>query len=377
VRAEWRSDEGAGHEVARRASQLELVIPHGAQSRVWAGLERRRGRLSLRLALPLFLAGAATAALLLLMLQPRGPEPAVVLLSDGTQRLVRAGEPLPRSPRLALVDLHAAGRAVAGVDTRARLDRFDANDVALSIDAGSLLLHVNPRQSAAPFVVRTPGFTARVVGTVLRVTVDAAGRSAIAVGHGAVEVRPTDGAPLMVRAGERWPADAPQAPSAAELALLGLADLEGTDAASFGVSETPKPAATHTFADETRAESALYQDGWQKLQAGDRRGALGLWREQRRRFPRGLLYSEAHASIIDALVALHADGEARAEVDAYLRQNPYGLRTPEMHFVRGTLYYAADHNCRRAAAELDLALARPAEPWAHRARAARAACHHR
>jgi hypothetical protein len=45
-----------------------------------------------------------------------------------------------------------------------------------------------------------------------------------------------------------------------------------------------------------------------------------------------------------------------------------------MHFVRGTLLYAADHDCRRAAAEFDRALSRPAEPWAERARAARAAC---
>jgi hypothetical protein len=375
VKTEWRSDEGAGYEVARRAAQLELVIPRGAQARVWANLERRRGPLSLKLALPMFLLGAATAAVALLLLLPRGPEPAVVLLSDGTQRSVRAGEPLPLSPQLALVDLHAAGRAVAGPGTRARLDRFDANDVALSVDAGSLLLHVNPRQGVAPFLVRTPDFTARVVGTVLRVAVDAAGHSTIAVGHGAVEVRPTDGgAPLMVRSGERWPVRRPQTPSGAELALLGPADLEGTNAASFGVTEVEKPAVAHTLLDEARAESALYEDGWQKLRAGDRRAALGLWREQRRRFPRGLLYSEAHASIIDSLVALHADAEARAEVDAYLRQNPYGLRSPEMHFVRGTLYYAADHNCRRAAAELDLALARPAEPWAHRARAARAAC---
>jgi hypothetical protein len=90
-----------------------------------------------------------------------------------------------------------------------------------------------------------------------------------------------------------------------------------------------------------------------------------------------VLGREARASIIDALVLLHDDAQARAEVDAYLRESPRGLRAPEMHFVRGTLLYASDHGCRRAAAELDLALQHPAEPWAERARAARAACRRR
>jgi hypothetical protein len=45
-----------------------------------------------------------------------------------------------------------------------------------------------------------------------------------------------------------------------------------------------------------------------------------------------------------------------------------------MHFVRATLLAADDGSCRRAAHELQLALAHPAAPWASRARAARAHC---
>jgi hypothetical protein len=107
---------------------------------------------------------------------------------------------------------------------------------------------------------------------------------------------------------------------------------------------------------------------------GDAAFALGIWERQRQRFPHGLLHDEAHTSIIDALVALGRSRAAAGEIADYLRAQPRGLRSAEMHFVLGTLLMAEDHGCRRAARELDEALAHPAAPWAERARAARAAC---
>jgi len=235
----------------------------------------------------------------------------------------------------------------------ARLDRLDSGGVELSLTRGSLLVHVLPRAHGEVFVVRAPGFQVRVVGTVFRVAVGPGG-SSLTVGHGTVELTRPGAAPLLVHAGERWPAGAADAPSAAELALMGPADLEG---ASFSPSE-----------------SELYAAGLKRLRARDLRGALAAFREERARFPEGLLKREAQASIIDALMLLGEDAQARAEVDAYLREAPDGLRAAEMHFVRGTLLAAADHGCRRAVPEFDRALSRPAEPWAEKARAARAAC---
>jgi hypothetical protein len=102
--------------------------------------------------------------------------------------------------------------------------------------------------------------------------------------------------------------------------------------------------------------------------------ALGIWERQRSRFPHGVLHDEAQTSIIDALVALHRTRAAESEIADYLRVHPNGLRSAEMHFVRGTLLHHEDRSCRRAAHELDLALAHPAAPWAQSARVARADC---
>jgi hypothetical protein len=255
-------------------------------------------------------------------------------------------------------------------------------------------MHVTPRAERAPFVVATAKFSAKVVGTVLRVAVHADGSASLAVGHGAVEVTPTGGAPVMVRSGERWPRSAADAPSSGELERLGATDLEGVTAASFAPPPSAPAASTEPCApglgaderlrctlelgdeaDPLRAESALYQAGWiawRDLHNPSR--ALAIWERQRDRFPSGVLRREVHASIIDVLVSLRHSVRARREIDDYLRADPNGLRSAEMHFVRGTLLREADRSCRRAAHEFELALKRPAEPWANRARVARASC---
>jgi hypothetical protein len=338
--------ESAG-ELVRRAAQIEVVVPPGAQARVWRSVEKKRARAAWRLALPMFALGAATAALVLFSMQPAKP--------TASREAPKMVGPLPLAGEPSLVQLGSAARLVTGANTVARVDRFDAGGVELSLKTGSVLLHVQPRRPGEAFIVRAPDFEARVVGTVFRVAAGPRG-SSLVVGHGTVElIRPGSG-PQLIHSGERWPANAADAPSAAELELMGTGELEG---ARF---------------DAEPSEPQLYAAGLQKLRARDLHGALALWHKQRARFPGGVLARDAQASIIDALVALHEDAQARAEVDAYLREAPDGLRAAEMHFVRGTLLYAADHDCRRAAAELERALQRPAEPWATRARAALAAC---
>jgi hypothetical protein len=329
------------------------------------------------------------------------PSTALVTASGGTSIEVPAGYDLPSLAEPALIELPRVARIVSGAGTQARLDRFDGKDVAITLRAGSLLAHVSPRPKRAPFEIHTANFTARVVGTVLRVTARPDGTSSILVGHGAVEVLPKSGAPVIVRSGERWPKESIDTPSADELSRLGAADLEGATGVDFAPRPTqpPAPSAPQTAApqdckplhgeagvdcwlkladargDAVRAESALYQAGWIRMhELHDAAFALGIWERQRTRYPHGVLREEVQTSIIDALMALDRTRAAEAETADYLRAYPHGMRAAEMHFVRATLLRDTDRDCRRARRELDLALQHPAAPWAERARAARVSC---
>lgn len=388
MNGDWESS--TAREITRRAARMSASPTAGARARVWQALEARRSRerdkpARRRIGWTMFAAGAACAAAIALALVPRGAP---------TELTIQA------SAEAATIDLAGDGRVVAGPGTLAHLDRRDGV-VTLTVERGSLLAHVKPRKADAPFLIETPAYRARVVGTVLRVVAHEDASASIAVGHGAVEVTPRGGSPRLVRAGERWPATSTDAPSADEIARMGAADLEGAGVASFGAApavqepaaaaKAPPPscdklhgeaaridcwlAVADSTADPVRAESALYQAGWIRMhELHDPAFALGIWERQRSRFPRGVLHDEAQTSIIDALVALHRTRAAEAEIADYLRAHPTGLRSAEMHFVRATIERNQDHGCRRAARELDLALLHPAAPWAAHARAARAAC---
>jgi hypothetical protein len=384
VKVAW--EDSTAREITKRAARVTAQPPAGARARVWQSLEARRSRerdkpARRRIAWAMFAAGATCAAAIAFMMVPHN----------------RTDLTISASAEAATIDLAGDGRVVAGPGTLARLERRDGA-VTLTVERGSLLAHVKPREAGAPFVIETPAFRARVVGTVLRVVARNDASASIAVGHGAVEVTPRGGTPRLIHAGEHWPADSSDAPSSDEIARMGASDLEGAGVGSFGAPPLPPPAAPAATAkptcdrlhgetaiacwlgiadqaDPLSAESALYQAGWIRMhELRDPAFALGIWERQRSRFPRGLLRDEAQTSIIDALVALHRTRAAEVEIADYLRAHPTGLRSAEMHFVRGTLARSEDGGCRRAAHEFDLALAHPAAPWAARARAARAGC---
>jgi hypothetical protein len=385
VKTAW--EDSAAREITKRAARMNANPPHGARARVWERLTEQRTRehdkpARRRIGWAMFVAGATCAAAIAFFAVPRTRSNDMTIQS---------------SAEAATLDLLGDGRVVAGPNTLARVSRVD-NTVTLTVERGSLLAHVKPRANGAPFIIETPAFRARVVGTVLRVVTHDDASASIAVGHGAVEVTPRGGSPRLVRAGERWPATSADAPTADEITRLGAGDLEGAGLASFGAAPVvakpaaPAPAtpacdtmhgedaidcwlAVADSADPLRAESALYQAGWIRMhELRDPAFALGIWERQRSRFPRGVLHDEAQTSIIDALVALHRTRAAEAEIADYLRAHPNGLRSAEMHYVRGTLLNNQDRSCRRAAHELDLALAHPAAPWAANARHARNAC---
>jgi hypothetical protein len=369
--SEWGSADA--RRLVEKAAQVTAEPPPRARARVWEAIERRRAKP----ARPLwrlgatFAAGALCAGALALWLVPRGlaDSSVLVIAADGVERTVRAGERLPALTDLSLVDLHGAGRMVAGAGTFAKLERLGPKGVELALERGSMLAHVTPRSKEAPFLIRTPRFTAKVVGTVLRVAVHADGSASLAVGHGAVELQPLGGPMVLVKSGERWPQSSKDAPLAAELERLGAVDLEGVTEESF---TPPRPKLPASHLDD---ESALYEAGFRALRdQRDARAALDIWQLERSRYPHGVLARDVHASIIDALVALRRSPEALREIDGYLRAEPDGLRAPELHFVRGTLYRELDHGCRRARAEFERALGRPAEPWAQKARTSLRAC---
>ncbi len=377
--------------LVEQARRVEHVVPPFAGARVWQAVRRRRTSDGRGRAWRMFFAGAGCAAVLalaLLVVRARPEKPFATQLADGTQVVLRAGEALRPTRTLSLVEMNAVARLVTGSGARAVLDRDNGGSVQIRLEQGTVLAHVLPRPARAPFFITTPRFTARVVGTVLRVVVAADGASSIAVGHGTVEVTPTGGAPVLVHSGERWPATTIAALAPGELELLG-SDIEGVTAGSFA-PPAQAPSATRCLgtpdemircyvalaetADAVRAESALYEAGFIAWREHQGALALAIWERQRTRYPHGLLHVEAQTSVIDALVAAHRSREAKSEIERLLANEPGALRAAEMHFVLGTLYHELDGDCRRAAPELAVALRHGDAPWATRARAASAAC---
>jgi hypothetical protein len=369
--------------------------PVGVRTRAWSGIEERRRRgawasPSLRVALALAGAGAAVV----LALVARAPSPAASLA--GTRFDGGAAR---------RIDVHGAAQVALEDGTRGAVAQDDRRGIALAVERGSVLADVEHRPAGAPFLVRTPAQTVRVVGTVFWVDVDDAGRTTVLVGRGAVEVLGGDGSVIArVAAGERWPARSIRQPPPQQLLLLrdridgarfappaAPAGVEETGRAPTGAGSGAAPsgecaglagaAAVSCFrqlvasGDPLRAESALYEMGWRELRdLGDARGALATWTSQRRRFPSGALRSEADRSIIQAAVKLDDRRRARREAEAWLSSHPAGIAAPEVRFLLGSVE-RADGRCGRAIADFDAALkGQPAAAWAGEARKQRAAC---
>ncbi len=207
---------------------------------------------------------------------------------------------LPRRSVLSVEDISGEAKLVLGPNTGASFQKSLGDEIDLRITEGTVLAHVLPRSSTARFLIRTPEFVARVTGTVLRVSVAADGSSAIAVGHGSVEVRSREGRRVLVSAGQCWPKSAPIGPSPEELELLGNEDREGVTPESFAPSSLDCVGnANERLACELAigergsplaAESALYAAGWIELHdLDDPERALATWNEERRRFKSGTL----------------------------------------------------------------------------------------
>jgi hypothetical protein len=82
--------------------------------------------------------------------------------------------------------------------------------------------------------------------------------------------------------------------------------------------------------------------------------ALAAFREQRSRFPRGVLAIEADLSIIELLPRLDRHAEALAESERFLKEHPGGERRGEIHLLRGNIYREALRDLGRAEREYAL-----------------------
>jgi len=354
-------------ELLELARRHEIEPPANAQDRVWRAMRRKTASSARRSPLLAFGSLAVACALVAAVLVVRRPHG------------LRAGDVLAQGA----VQLPGDAELVVGVGTRATLERWDAHDVIVRVDAGTLLVHVEPRGTRGPFVVRTPRFAAKVVGTVFRVAVGSDGASSIAVAHGAVEITPDGQAPVLVQAREVWPKGAEAAPGHDELAAL-----QGGPTLAVEDFTPPRPACTGSAETRLRcelavaqsapareAENALYDAGsiaWHELH--DVKRALTLWTTQRTRFPNGALRREVQASLIDAYVTTRDLPAAESEIERYLAAEPDDLRAAELHFVLATVLRQIDGSCKRASAELELALAHPSGAWVEQARDAQRGC---
>ena len=244
----WPEGTSEAEALAREAAAgAEVDAPLGAEGRVWARLEARRGTGRRRRWLGFgALSGAAlgVAALALLVGPWRTPAAPVALapIPDGAARALSIGQ-------VARVVKSEGGRASVAAAGGAGVVPGVVPGVMIDLRSGSLLASVTHRSPGAPFIVRTPSATVRVVGTVLWVSVDGPDRTTVLVGRGAVEVTVDlagpGAAPVRVAAGERWPRESDATPDPADLALLGadaLADARFAPPAVAAAGHAPAPA---------------------------------------------------------------------------------------------------------------------------------------
>jgi hypothetical protein len=359
--------EAARH-LLEHARRVDVAVPELAEQRVWHALRRRGQRRRRGVAGVTFLAGALSALIAFVLFHHRTPPTvAQAVPASSVIPTLRVGETLPQRDDVSVVEVSGVGRLVASAHTVANLSASADGGVLLELSRGSVLAHVFPRRERPPCWVRTPRFTAKVVGTVLRVSVADDGASQIAVGHGQVSVATVDGKQLTLASGQRHPARASDVPTHEELVALGD-DAEGVTEASFAV------AAPQMTTDAVAAESALYEEGWSAWRRRDGHRALAVWKSERERFPHGLLEAEVQTSIIDVLVVLQRSQDAAVEIEDFLAKHPGSLRGTELRFVLGTLYREIDHDCRRAERQFSRALEAPGSTFAKQARHELKAC---
>ncbi len=305
-------------------------------------------------------------------------------------RLVASPSVLP----VGKVELVEEASATLSADAVAK-GRRQAGRTEIALDKGTIELHVLPRAPGHDFAVSAGGYRFMVVGTAFRVS-QSETRLELAVSEGRVAVWRGQDRLTTVEAGGHWAAPMASAASPRARATRSPAEPVST-VASRDPGRTVEPAshpplpAESPSQDRTPAtpqalaprapkpesfpapaatpprdcgglvgrhpqealgcyqqqaaqgglagEAAQYEIGrlWRDTFRDPAR-SLAAFREQRTRFPRGVLAIEADLSIIELLPRLDLHIEALAESERFLKEHPGGERRGEIHLLRGNIY---------------------------------------
>lgn len=148
---------------------------------------------------------AAAAAIVLFWLGPRGAGEPAVVVEVGAIAAPRAGQ---------LVEVPADAPAVMRMPDASRLEaaastrfvRVDRKATRWRLEDGALRAEVRARKAGETFEITTAEATVVVVGAHVVVARSAA-RTEVRVEQGLVQLTPVGGGPLMLHAGETWPAE--------------------------------------------------------------------------------------------------------------------------------------------------------------------------
>jgi hypothetical protein len=331
------------------------------------------------------------------------PAPPTPITSVPSLRLAAEPSVLPAGK----LDLIEQATVVLSADAVAR-GHSQAGHTEIALDKGSIELHVRPRAPGQDFAVSAGGYRFMVVGTAFTVSQNEArlelavseGKVAVwrgaerlttiaAGGHwaaalGSVAVARSHGSRMQVEAApattsrERIPAAAsilqpPPAPSVSPkdspvIVAPALAPMPKNvepapqPTAKIGrgcivLAGQPPQEAMGCYQQQAAqgglaGEAALYEIArlWRDA-FHDSARALAAFREQKSRFPRGVLSIEADLSIIELLPRLDRHAEALVESERYLKEHPAGERRSEIHLLRGNIYREAMRDFERAERE--------------------------
>jgi hypothetical protein len=329
---------------------------------------------------------------------PRAPQAAAIRLA-ALPSVLPAGkvELVDEASVLVSADAVASGRNQAG-------------RTEITLGKGSIELHVLPRTPGHDFAVSAGGYRFMVVGTAFTVSQDEA-RLQLLVSEGKVAVWRGSDRLTTVGAGEQWSVPlTPATPVRARAARpqthpSSTVALRDPVRAAAPALAPPRPAASAPAASTPVAPPALetapkaepvpqpalavrrdcgalagqlpqeamgcYQQ--QAAQGGlageaaqyeiarlwrdtfhDPARALAAFREQRSRFPRGVLTIEADLSIIELLPRLDRHAEALSESERFLKAHPSAERRGEIHLLRGNIYREAVRDFAHAEREYAL-----------------------
>jgi len=312
---------------------------------------------------PTHAAGAGVTEALLPTIPP-APTPS--LAPPGTAS-IRLGE-LPSVLPAGRVDLLGQASAVLSTDGRAS-GRAQDGKTEIVLARGNLELHVLPRAPGQTFTVVAGLYKFTVMGTSFTVS-QTRSRLELVVSEGRVSVSRGSKLLATVGAGGTW------AVALNSVASSGLrqAEVRGqTREASTPAARAPgfvHDRECGQLAAGKNAREALLCYEEQAVQPGlagetaqyelarllrdtfaSPERALAAFKDQRARFPKGALRTEADLSIIELLPRLGRHAEAMGEIEQFLAAHPKSQRRGELHLMRGNIFREVLHDLNRAERE--------------------------